>query len=353
MNGKRVYLDYNATAPLTKPCEQAMIETMGFFGNASSIHFEGRRARSIIENAREQISTALDVEPENLCFTSGATEGAALLLKGEDVVCAGVEHACVGAWCDQSLEVTTGGKIKNVDQLKSSIQSANSETGILQELPKNLYMSDVAQVVGKMDFSFKRTEIQSAIVSAHKFGGPQGIGAVIADPILDIKPQLIGGGQEKGRRSGTESLVAIAGFGAAVKFAKTLVDDGVSEKIQEFRDYLEDELANSSKNTIFVGKKVDRLPNTSCIITPGWSGQLQVMRMDLDGFSISAGSACSSGTLSPNKALIAMGFNPKEAECSIRISIGTQTTKDEIHAFVKAWSRARIDQIKQSAELVA
>ena len=349
MSRDRVYLDYNATAPISDSSKKAMIETMEIFGNASSVHFEGRRARSLIEQAREKICNSVDVDPENLFFTSGATEGASLLLKKRKSVCAPVEHPCVKYWCKNSLGVSKSGQIKIVDPVQSSVQLANSETGILQKLPKRLYMSDIVQAVGKIKFSFKDSGIQSAIISAHKFGGPQGVGAVVTEDNFELKPQIFGGGQEKGRRAGTESLISIVGFGASLEFAKIQLDDGVWEKVRELRDLLEDELANSSKSTIFIGKKGKRLPNTSCFVTPGWSGEMQVIQMDLAGFSISAGSACSSGTVSKNNALVGMGFRSELADCCVRISIGPKTTKSDILSFVKEWSCAQIDQAKRVA----
>ncbi|MDG2474867.1 MAG: cysteine desulfurase family protein [Paracoccaceae bacterium] len=349
MSSKRVYLDYNATTPLTKPCKDSMTDAMSIVGNASSVHYEGRRVRSLIEDAREKISSVLGADPENLFFTSGATESASLLLKEQNCVCAEVEHPCVGSWCEKSLQVSKSGIIK-IDDLKwNTVQLANSETGILQPSVRGLYMSDLVQAVGKINFCFKTSGIRSGIISAHKFGGPQGIGAVVTEANFNFKPQVVGGGQEKGRRSGTENLIAIVGFGAAIEFAKTQLDDGIWEKIEELRNLFEEELANRSPSTIFVGKGGARLPNTSCFITPGWTGQMQVMQMDLAGFSISAGSACSSGKIRRNDTLVAMGFHPELAECSVRISLGTKTTKSDIHSFIKAWAQAQDDRNKRVA----
>ena len=345
----RIYLDYNATAPPSDPCKKAMIKTMDLFGNASSVHFEGRQARALIEEAREKISTSVGAAPENLFFTSGATEGASLLLNKGKTVCALVEHPCVKYWCKKTLKVSKSGEIKIVDLTQSSVQLANSETGILQDLPKGLYMSDIVQGVGKVKFSFKDSGIRSVIISAHKFGGPQGVGAVITEDNFVIEPQIFGGGQERGLRAGTESLTSIVGFGASIEFAKVQLDDGIWEKVRELRDLLEDELANGSRNTIFIGKEGKRLPNTSCFITPGWSGDMQVMQMDLAGFSISAGSACSSGTVSKNKVLAGMGFLPELADCCVRVSIGPQTTKEDILSFVKEWLRAQNDRAARVA----
>ena len=340
MRVDRVYLDYNSTSPLTEPTKRSILEAVELVGNASSIHAEGRKVKGIVEKAREQIASAIDCEPDNLIFTSGATEGAALLLKERNLKCGAVEHPCVAAWCDEELTVTRNGQINFQDILKNSVQLANSETGILQKIPEGLFMSDIVQAVGKLKFSFKNSGVQSAILSAHKFGGPVGVGVVVAKSSFDFEPQFFGGGQEKGRRSGTENILAIAGFGSAIEFAKSRLDDGLWDEVEELRDFLEEELAYSSPNTIFIGRGVDRLPNTSCFVTDGWKGNMQVMQMDIAGFAISAGSACSSGTVKANKALIAMGYENNLADCGIRVSIGTETTKSQVQSFAKQWCKA-------------
>ena len=340
MKDERVYLDYNSTSPLTEPSKRSILEAAELVGNASSIHAEGRKVKGIVERAREQIANAIDCEPDNLVFTSGATEGAALLLKGRNLKCGAVEHPCVAAWCDEELTVTGNGLINIQDTFKSSVQLANSETGILQKIPKGLFMSDVVQAVGKLNFSFKNSGLQSAILSAHKFGGPVGVGVVVTKSTFDFEPHFFGGGQEKGRRSGTENILAIAGFGSAIEFAKRRLKEGLWDEVEELRDFLEDELAYSSPNTIFIGREVDRLPNTSCFVTEGWNGNMQVMQMDIAGFAVSAGSACSSGTVRANKALIAMGYEKNVADCGIRVSIGAETTKSQVKSFAKQWVKA-------------
>ena len=344
MNNRRVYLDYNSTSPLTEPSKRSMMEAIDLVGNASSVHAEGRKVKGIVEKAREQIAEVIDCEPDDLVFTSGATEGAALLLKEKNLKCGAVEHPCVAAWCTDELPVTENGTISVNESVESSVQLANSETGILQTIPTDLYMSDIVQAVGKLKFSFKNSKLQSAIISAHKFGGPVGVGVVVTQSNFDFEPQIFGGGQERGRRSGTENLLAIAGFGSAIKFAKSKLDDGLWDKVEELRDFLEEELANSAPNTIFIGKEVDRLPNTSCFVTDGWSGSMQVMQMDIAGFAISAGSACSSGTIKKNRALIAMGYESELADCAIRVSIGTETTKSQVQSFAKQWAKAHSER---------
>ena len=339
--GKRVYLDYNATAPLTEAAKIAMIESMDTVGNPSSIHSEGRVAKGIIEKTREQVAETLDVDCDNIIFTSGATEGAALILKNNGIQCSELEHACVTCWSEKGLTVTSGGKI-NVENPKSStVQLANSETGVIQSIQAELFMSDVVQAIGKIPFSFKQNRLKSAIISAHKFGGPKGVGAVLIDTDFEISSQIRGGGQENGNRSGTENLIAIAGFGAAIKFAKKRLDDGLWDGVSELRDYFENEVANASPETTFVGQETKRLPNTTCLATPGWKGESQVIQMDLNGFAISSGSACSSGTVKNSNILKTMGYENSLSESAIRVSIGVETTKRELDDFIVAWAKAK------------
>ena len=179
-----------------------------------------------------------------------------------------------------------------------------------------------------------------AIVSAHKMGGPKGVGALILRSGLDINALQQGGGQEMGRRSGTENVIGIAGFGAAAEAAMRDVDVGVWGEVEKLRNILEKALEESEKDTIFVGKDANRLPNTSCFAFPGWKGETQVMQMDLAGFAISAGSACSSGKVKASRVLKAMGYDDQVAGSAIRVSLGPTTTEEEVLRFAEAWTKA-------------
>ena len=176
-----------------------------------------------------------------------------------------------------------------------------------------------------------------AILSAHKIGGPKGIGALIVKEGTDIEPVLLGGGQELGRRSGTENVAGIAGFGAAASAALNELNSGVWDQVKKLRKILENTLATEAKETIFVGKELERLPNTSCFVSPGWKGETQVMQMDLAGFAVSSGSACSSGKVKVPRVLRAMGLSDAEAECALRVSLGPQTTETDVLRFCEAW----------------
>jgi len=218
------------------------------------------------------------------------------------------------------------------------VQLANSETGLVQDLPQGLAVSDLTQGFGKVPFSFAWSGVQMVFLSAHKFGGPKGIGALIFPAGTDLAAQIKGGGQEMGRRSGTENVAAIAGFGAACVAAQQDLADGRWERVAQLRNILEKAIETSAEQTIFVGKDYTRLPNTSCFIAKGWKGETQVMALDLAGFAISAGSACSSGKVKASPVLAGLGYSEDEARCAVRVSLGIKTTEDEVLRFAQAWT---------------
>jgi cysteine desulfurase len=203
-----------------------------------------------------------------------------------------------------------------------------------------LRLIDAVQAAGKLPFAFGWSGADIALLSAHKFGGPKGAGALIVREGLDIPALSLGGGQEMGRRAGTENVIGIAGMGAAAKAAARDVADGVWEGVAELRNILEDALAAAVQETIFVGKGGARLPNTACVVTPGWKGETQVMQMDLAGFAVSAGSACSSGKVRPSRVLKAMGFDDGAAASAIRVSIGPGVSRGDVLRLAEAWGRA-------------
>jgi cysteine desulfurase len=316
-----------------------MMQAMDVAGNPSSVHAEGRAAKALIERARAQVAAALGAEGADIVFTSGATEAAAMACGGRDLHCAGVEHDAVAAWCSGDLEVDQAGRVTVDDPARSAVQLANSETGILQDPPEGLAVSDLTQAFGKVPLAFNWLGCQMGLVSAHKLGGPKGIGALILRRGVDFDPVLKGGGQEMGRRAGTENLIGIAGFGAAAEAAARDLADGVWERVGELRNTLNQALSSQGFNTISVGNSAARLPNTLCLIAPHWKGETQVMVMDLCGFAISAGSACSSGKVRASRTLQAMGYDETLAGQAIRISLGPATTQDQVLRFAEAWGR--------------
>jgi cysteine desulfurase len=335
-----LYLDWNATAPLRVEARAAMIAAMDVVGNPSSVHAEGRAAKALMERARAQVAAALGAEGADIVFTSGATEAAALACAGRGLVCAAVEHEAVAAWCDASLPVDAAGRVTVLDPGCSAVQLANSETGVMQELPAGLAVSDLTQAFGKVPFAFNWLGCDMGLVSAHKLGGPKGIGALVVRQGIDVPAQLRGGGQEMGRRAGTENLIGIAGFAAAAEAAARDLANGVWDEVAEVRNILESELSAAANETISVGNGGARLPNTLCLIAPGWKGETQVMAMDLAGFAVSAGSACSSGKVRASRVLMAMGLDEARAGQAIRVSIGPGVTKDDVGRFAKAWTAA-------------
>ncbi|NEY89033.1 cysteine desulfurase family protein [Tabrizicola oligotrophica] len=335
----RIYLDWNATAPLRAEAKAAMLAAMEVVGNPSSVHAEGRAAKALRERARGQIAAALGAEGADIVFTSGATEAAALACAGRGLVCAEVEHDAVSAWCDTTLQVEPSGRVIVPDPGRAAVQLANSETGIVQDLPEGVVVSDLTQGFGKLPFAFNWLGCQMGLVSAHKLGGPKGIGALVLRQGLEIAPQMRGGGQEMGRRAGTENLIGIAGFAAAAEAAMRDLANGVWEEVAEIRNILDSALSALNFETISVGNDARRLPNTLCLIAPGWKGETQVMAMDLAGFAISAGSACSSGKVRASRTLKAMGFDETRAGQAIRLSIGPGVTREEVLRFAEAWGR--------------
>ncbi len=346
-----------------------MLAAMDVVGNPSSVHAEGRAAKGLIEKARGQVATLMGGDPGDVVFTSGATEAAMMAfpeLSGS--LMSEIEHDAVWAAGNTgeipsqfNLDVDENGVFVGTVNGASifdgmwddvvAMQAANSETGVRQNTFKlaqeiwatkrqALILVDAVQAWGKVHVRVDRLGADFALCSAHKFGGPKGIGALWVKRGVEPRVAIRGGGQEMGRRSGTENVIGIAGFGAAAEAAARDLANGVWDRVAELRNILEKTLEAETKNTIFVGNKVERLPNTSCFATPGWKGETQVMQMDLAGFAISAGSACSSGKVKSSRVLKAMGFDEVTAASAVRVSLGPETTEDEIMAFADAWLRA-------------
>ncbi len=333
----RTYLDWNATAPLRPEARAAMVSAMDILGNPSSVHAEGRAAKAVVERARAQIAAAFGADGADIVFTSGATEGAALACAGRDLACAEVEHEAVLAWCDPVLPVDADGRVSVDAPAQAALQLANSETGVMQDIPAGLALCDATQAFGKVPVAFNWLGCDMALVSAHKLGGPKGVGAVVLRRGLDVAAQIRGGGQEMGWRAGTENIIGIAGFGAAAEAAARDLAGGVWDRVAELRNILDQALSAHEFETISVGNGVRRLPNTLCLIAPGWRGETQVMAMDLAGFAVSAGSACSSGKVRASRVLRAMGYDDALAGQAIRVSLGPDVTMEQVLRFADAW----------------
>lgn len=340
----RVYFDWNATTPLRPEARAAMLEAMEAVGNPSSIHAEGRAARGIVERARAALGALVDADPEEIVFTAGATEAAMLALKGAGCGGSAVEHDCVAAWIDPTvLSVDRDGVIAPVTAAMGGAvtkQAANSETGVIQRHADAVLFEDAAQAAGKIPYSFAQARAASAAVSAHKFGGPKGVGALLLRAGQEPASRVLGGGQERGRRSGTENVIGIAGLGAAATAAARDVADGVWEPVAALRDRLEARLAEAAPDLIRFGAGAERLSNTTAFAAPEWSGETQVIQMDLAGFAVSAGSACSSGKVKASRVAAALGYDAETAASALRVSLGPDATAAAVDAFADAWIAA-------------
>ncbi len=347
----RVYMDWNATAPLRPEVRSAMIAAMDAVGNPSSVHAEGRIARSIIERSREQVANLVGIERSEVIFTSGATEAATLASKGRKLACANIEHDCVFAHQYASIPVDQNGELllEAVEGDLLAVQASNSETGVLQNNIRwaqraweqnAMVLVDAVQSAGKFGTNLGDLGADFLMLSAHKLGGPKGVGALCIKLGVEVEPTISGGGQEEGRRSGTENIIGIAGFGAAAEAAEKERKDGKWDALYDLRNYMERQIAEIAPEAVFYGKDAPRLTNTSCFGVHGWKGETQVMQMDLAGYAISAGSACSSGKVKASRVLQAMGFDDVTASSAIRVSLGPTNTKEEIDGFVSTWGKA-------------
>jgi cysteine desulfurase len=380
---ERVYLDWNATAPLRPEAREAMAAAWDLGGNPSSVHAEGRQARKLVEEARAMIASAVDAMPRNVVFVSGGTEANALALTPglrrdsgrpvERLVVSAIEHASVlagGRFPPGAIEtvgVTSSGLL-DLERLRAvlddgppalvSLMLANNETGAVQPVKEageivrstgSLLHVDAIQALGKIPFNLNAMNADLVTLSAHKIGGPKGVGAVIlAEGVLGFEPLLRGGGQELGRRAGTENVAGIAGFGAAVKAAMGALD-GEAIRLEGLQNRLEKGLRESPDVIVF-SDDVQRLPNTTLFAVPGLKAETAVIGFDLAGVAVSSGSACSSGKVQPSHVLQAMGFGPEIAQGAVRLSLGWSTSDADIDYCLKAWRKLAGTLLKGSDE---
>jgi cysteine desulfurase len=354
-----VYLDYNATAPLRPEARAAVEAALDTVGNPSSVHRFGRAARKIIEDAREAVAALASAKPAEVVFTSGATEAntqALLRCRRPRVLVSAVEHASVLAAVPDATRIPVDGEgtvdLDALDALLAidrtpavvAVMLANNETGVVQPVAKAaaiakrhgaLLLCDAVQGGGKIEIDFGSLGADMMSFSAHKLAGPQGTGALIVSERIEIDALIQGGGQERGRRGGTENMPGIAGFGAAAAIAVGRRDHA---RIKALRDRLEREaLARVPEARIF-GASAPRIGNTTCIAIPGRQASTQVMALDLDGIAVSAGAACSSGTVKASHVLEAMGVGPDWSDHAIRVSLGWATRDADVDRFLDAWT---------------
>ncbi|MGF1630039.1 MAG: cysteine desulfurase family protein [Kiloniellaceae bacterium] len=354
-----VYLDYNATAPVRPEVLAAMTAALAEPGNASSVHGPGRRARRLIEEARAQVAALAGADPAWVIFTSGGTEANNLALHGlpaTRILISAGEHDSVRQAAPEAQRVPlTAEGVVALDALAAaldaapkgtlvSVMLANNETGVIQPIGEVVALAraagawvhcDAVQAGGKIPIDLRDLDVDLLTLSAHKLGGPPGVGALLARPDLPLRPQLLGGGQERRRRAGTENLPGIAGFGAAAKTA--LEDLPAFEKLGELRDYFESHIRMLAPEVKVFGAAAPRLPNTACVALAGLPAETQLMALDLAGVAVSSGAACSSGKVQPSHVLTAMGASDLEAGSAIRVSLGWASSAADIDCLLAIW----------------
>jgi cysteine desulfurase len=370
---ERAYFDWNATAPLRPAARAAMLAALDQAGNPSSVHAEGRAARQLIERARSQVAGLAGVDPGDVIFTSGASEANAMALSPgwsarpgqpalERLLVSAIEHPSVlgggrfGPGRTHPVPVNSQGVVA-LDALRAllagkpalvSIMLANNETGAVQPIREaaeivheagGLLHVDAVQAPGRISLSFNELGADLVTLSAHKIGGPKGVGALIRRSGLHLSEPLIGGGgQERGLRGGTENVAGIAGFGAAAAEIASRLSAEAAHTLR-LRERLEAGLRAITPDVIIFGQSADRLPNTTCFSHPGLRAEMAVIAFDLAGMSVSSGAACSSGKVQPSTVLAAMGVDPALARGAIRVSTGFSTGDADIEHFLSAWTK--------------
>jgi cysteine desulfurase len=373
----RAYLDFNATAPLRPEARAAIMAAMDLVGNPSSVHAEGRLARRLMEDARQHVAALLGASPRHVIFTSGGTEANIFALSPwievagdhhprDRLLVSAIEHPsvrCGGSFPPDQVEelnVSVRGVV-DLEVLEHrlsvvvragqrplvSIMVANNESGVIQPIAAaarvvhamgGLLHVDAVQAAGRIACSIAELDADLLTVSAHKLGGPKGVGALVRREGVVPRPIVRGGGQERGLRAGTENVAAIAGFGAAAAVVQTrLVQEAVC--MRTLRDRLEAGLRAISSDTIIFGGDTERLPNTVLFAVPTVKAETAVIALDLEGIAVSSGAACSSGKVQPSHVLAAMGVDPALARGAIRVSLGAQTTEIEVDCFLHAWTK--------------
>ncbi len=349
------YLDHNATSPLRPAAFDAMVEALRAGGNPSSVHTAGRKARAIVDRARREVASLVGARATETIFTSGGTEANNLALAGAGrrrVLVSAIEHDSVRQAVPQAeILPVDGDGVLDLAALERalaapaepalvSVMLANNETGVLQPIAEIVRLAqavgalvhcDAVQGAGKVPVDFRGLGVDYLSLSAHKLGGPTGVGALVVRNGAPFSTDRRGGGQESNRRAGTENVSGIAGFGAAASEAASGLD------VSGFRDRLELALVQIAAGANVFGARASRIGNTTCISMPGVPAETQVMALDLAGVCISAGAACSSGKVQRSPVLEAMGVPAAEAACAIRISLGWNTEAADIERLIAAW----------------
>jgi cysteine desulfurase len=360
-----IYLDNNASTKMDSEVEAAFREATELYGNPSSVHAEGRRARRAIEEARGEVARLIGAAPEEVFFTSGGTEANAMAVFGawaarpRRVVRSGAEHPSVREAADRLSE--EGTEVATVNPEPSgdldpgrfleavlpgtdlvTVMAANNEYGGVFPIPilcpavrerGALFHTDAVQAAARMKIDAHSLGVDLLTISAHKFHGPKGVGALYVRRGVPLRAHTPGGGQEKRLRAGTENTAGIVGFGVAARLARERL--GEAAEIRRLRDRLERGILDSVEGSRAVGAGGSRLPNTSAVLFEGLSGEALLIRLDLEGVAASVGSACSSGTLAPSPAILSLGLSPQDAKSVVRFSLSRLTTEEEIDASIE------------------
>ncbi|MBI2715841.1 MAG: cysteine desulfurase [Rhizobiales bacterium] len=371
---ERAYFDWNAAAPLREPARAAMVAALGLTGNASSVHGEGRAARRLIEDARAQVASLVGADAKDVTFTSGATEANMLALHtslGDRLFVSAVEHPSVrsgGRFPAELVEElpVDGDGVVDLHALRSaiaraerpltSVMLANNETGVIQSIAKianivhaanGLLHVDAVQGPGRLDCDIKTLGADLLSISAHKLGGPQGVGALIRRGDIHIgEPLIRGGGQERGLRAGTENVAAIAGFGAAcAAAAATWRSDAI--RMAVLRDRLEAGIKAALPQAVIFAPGAPRLPNTTLFAVPGFKAETTIIAFDLNGIAVSSGSACSSGKVQASHVLAAMGVESELARGALRVSLGWSTSDADVENLLNALTKVSSSLLKR------
>jgi cysteine desulfurase len=378
MTRQSIYLDHNASAPLLPEARAAHVGALDLVGNPSSVHAQGRALRAVIDKARAQVARLAGAERDQVVFTGSATEAITQAIVGgakafgvDAILVSDGEHAAVLRAAEatglpvKKVGLDADGLIK-IDEIAAALAAAdlvgmrvlvavhlaNNETGVIQPLADVVRIAhahgalvhcDAIQAAGRLPLEVGALGIDLMTLSAHKLGGPQGVGALIVRDGIPITPVLRGGGQEHRRRAGTENVAGIAGFGVAARLAR----EGLPAQaaLGELRDDMERRLIRAAqevgKPAVLYGRGAPRVANTTCVSMPGATSETQIMALDLAGIAVSAGSACSSGKVKPSHVLTAMGVPADEAASAIRVSLGWGTRAGDIDRFVEAWMALR------------
>ncbi|MBH0239156.1 cysteine desulfurase family protein [Methylobrevis albus] len=382
----RLYLDHNAGAPLRDCARAAMIDALGRAGNPSSVHGEGRLARATVAAARRAVAGLVGAAPATVTFTSGGSEAAATLLtpdwsyagkpvRFDRLLVSAIEHAAVlkgGRFAPAAVEQVAVDRAGRLDlaalgsrlaaaseageRVLVALMLANNETGVIQPVAEaaalvhaagGLLVCDAVQAAGRIPVDLGALGADALLLSAHKFGGPQGAGAIVrASELWSFAPLVTGGGQETYARAGTENVAAIAGFGAAATAAAAEVaTDGWDGR----RERLEAAVLTATPDAVVFGAGAERLPNTLCFGVSGLGAEKATIAFDLAGIAVSSGSACSSGKVGPSHVLAAMGFDHDMARSGIRVSFGLSTTDADLERFLVVWRRIGADFSRSAA----